>query len=174
MTFYSDTSCSKMASIEAFRLSLDEASRGPLAGLLNFWHRNADAERLPKKAIFYPEEHAALLGYMSLLEVRRGPVNFVFRLVGDHIANLLGKDLTNRSVGEVEPVAFSNLLDRHLLESTDLRQPTVYRVTAQWDVKKICYHRAILPLSRDGGLVDYLLTGSSQCDDTNVGSERLM
>jgi len=102
------------------------------------------------------------------------PVNFVFRLIGDHIAKLLDQDLTNHGVGEVEPAAFSKLLDRHLLESTGLRQPTVCRITATWDVKMICYHRAVLRLSRDGGLVDYLLTGSSHYDDPSAGSERLI
>lgn len=165
---------SELVSIDASPLPLVSARGTAIGGLLEFWHHNAADGLIPRKADFLPEHHAAVLGFINILEVRDRPFEFVFRLMGSRIAKALGVDLTGQSVAKVQPVELSRILHAHLCEATELAAPTLYCVKARREERPVHYLRIILPLSRTGATIDYLLTGSVCGGETTRQAERLM
>ena len=165
---------SELGSIDASSLALSMAQGTAIGSLLAFWNDNADGDAIPRKSDFLPEHHAAVLGFINILEVSGDPPDFVFRLMGSRIASALGSDLTSQSIARVRPIELSRLLHEHLMEAIQLNGPTLYRMTARRDERVVHYLRIILPLSQSGERVNYLMTGSVCGGQVNRRAECLL
>jgi hypothetical protein len=159
--------------IIAERVALDRIADASLAHLHKLWCERRGARTIPAPGDMRPEEFGVALGKINLVEVRRDPLRFVFRVRGTVIAQMHPSTLTGRDVSEIEPPVYRDMLLEHYEEATRLAQPTLYFIRQSRGDASNEYRRMILPLGRPDGVVERLLTASAWEPDF-VEKARLM
>ncbi|HEY1383856.1 MAG TPA: PAS domain-containing protein [Dongiaceae bacterium] len=132
---------------------------GVLRHLVAHWHGMRGGRHMPARADFDPLDVRQALGYISLIEVRRDPLRFYFRLDGSKQVDLFGIDCTRRYLDEVMPADHAAMAAVSYREVVDSRAPRYHRRTIPFHHRLIDYEIVILPLSSDGERVDMLMTG---------------
>lgn len=136
------------------------------AAPLRYLYRDWDARRagrpFPARADFDPLELRYILGNLSLIDVLRDPLRFVFRLHASQNAAHLGADLTGKEVAEmpawVDPASVRAQYE-HVVAT---RAPKARRrVGTHADGIRWEYEVLVLPLSTGGETVDMLMAGMS-------------
>lgn len=134
------------------------------AAPLRFLYRDWDARRagrpFPARADFDPLELRYILGNLSLIDVVRDPLRFVFRLHASHNAARLGADLTGKELAEMPAAANPASVRAHYERVVASRAPQVQRrMGTHADGIKWEYEVLVLPLSTDGAVIDMLMVG---------------
>lgn len=136
------------------------------AASLRCLYRDWDARRagrpFPARADFDPLELRYILGNLSLVDVLRDPLRFVFRLHASQNAARLGADLTGKELAAMpawtDPACVRAQYE-HVVAS---RAPHVrWSVGTHADGSKWEYEVLVLPLSTGGDTVDMLMAGMS-------------
>lgn len=137
-----------------------QSMRSPvLLRLAEHWDSLRRGRRLPARADFDPLDVRYAMGYLSLIEVRRDPLRFFFRLDGTKQVELFGIDCTRRFLDEAMPadhVAMASASYRAVVDSGDA---AYHRRKIAFHERIIDYEVLILPFAEDGHRVDRLLTG---------------
>lgn len=136
------------------------------AAPLRFLYRDWDARRggrpVPTRADFDPLELRYILGSLSLIDVLRDPLRFMFRLHASQNAARLGADLTGKELAEMPATANPASVRAHYERVVASRAPQVQRrVGTHADGIKWEYEVLVLPLSTDGATIDMLMSGMS-------------
>lgn len=152
--------------VRSKKLPLTEMTKG-LRLLYDYWTDLKGDLDIPRKADLRPEELPFLLGAINIIEVRRDPLDFIVRLNGTTIVELQKQELTGRSVRAATPKIYADEVFRHYQEAESTVLPSLYAIMVQRSLIKSAYVRLVLPLSKDGAQVDYLMTASEW--DKNYG-----
>ena len=129
-------------------------------GLRKYWQELASDGEIPSKDALDPLAMKAFLGNIALLDIIRDPLDFRFRLVGEHIqrgadARLKGRLL--REWAEEEQPRAAALLDS-CLECVRTGQPQYFDRSFSMGNAKWRHVCLVLPLL-DEGEIGHLLVG---------------
>ena len=134
----------------------------PLRCLYRDWDARRGGRTCPARADFDPLELRYILGCLSLVDVLRDPLRFVFRLHASNNAARLGADLTGKELAEMPAAADPDRVRAHYELVASSRVPQVQRrkstlaSAVSWE-----YEVLVLPLASDGETVDMLMIGMS-------------
>ena len=115
---------------------------------------------LPRKADLRPEDVPYLLGTINIIEVRREPLDFIVRLNGTKVVELQKQELTGQSIRAATPKIYADEVFRHYEEAFLTAEPSLYAIMVKKNYLSSSYLRLMLPLSKDGSGVDFLMTAS--------------
>lgn len=114
--------------------------------------------RIPRRADFDPAALSYVLGSMSLLEVWRDPLRFRARVHGTSLAQHLGVEFTGKFLDEAPQNKYYRLVTEHLTDVVVNERPSFAWLVNEYEHPPILENESlVLPLSRDGERVDYLL-----------------
>lgn len=130
-----------------------------LRRLLAHWNRMRGARQMPARADFDPLDARYAIGYLSLIEVRRDPLRYYFRLDGTKQVELFGVDCTRRYLDEAMPADHVAMVTRSYSEAVTRREPCYHQRQVPFHERFITYEVLILPFSNDGERTDLLMTG---------------
>ncbi|MDE2228143.1 MAG: PAS domain-containing protein [Alphaproteobacteria bacterium] len=124
------------------------------------WQSRRRERSFPARADFDPLEMKYILGNLSLVEVRRHPLRFFYRVHASNIAARTGFDMTGKFLDQNPDVQHRNLIFDHYLRTLDERRPIAARRERTFTDRVMLDCEALaLPLARDGANIDMLLTG---------------
>jgi hypothetical protein len=140
-------------------LELDDTR---LSRLFAYWLEKRGDRLFPAKAEIDPVEFRYVLGYVTLVDVERGPGpkrsrRYRFRLDGSILVELSGMDYTGRYLDELpgkEYVAFIKKTYDHVV---DRGEPHRYRKNGLFDQRHFSEETLILPLGDNPPNVDTLI-----------------
>jgi hypothetical protein len=135
-----------------------------LERLLGDWDGRRRGRLMPARADFDPVDIKYVIGNLSLVDVRRDPLRFRFRVHATNIAARVGFDLTGKAVDAIADPHYRRLVRDHYLAVVDRRQPVVeFRDRVMTD--KTCLHCEVLalPLADDGETVDRIMSAFVWC-----------
>ena len=148
----------------AKRIAAEDAP-GELRDLYALWLRAAGDRRRPARGDIAPWDMRSVIGRVCLLEAAHDPFDLVYRLDGTLIADNNDQDMTGRSVNEIQPPGYAEIVMRELRTSYDADEPVFWRIVIDLPNGGVTYFRCVLPLSSDGavdaGPPDYLLVAYS-------------
>ena len=125
----------------------------------DYWQSKRDTSGFPRKQLIQPYELKSYLGRISIVSVQRDPDDFVYRLLGSDISDLVMQELSGKSVLAVRPESYARFVFDQFLEARNRAEPIVHLINMWVDSEKQLYQRICLPLSEDGGSsVDYIMT----------------
>ena len=118
-----------------------------LARLLAVWRTAMAGRAMPAKTDIHPDQIAFCLGNLALAEVERDTFRMRYRLVGKRLVTLFGRELVGRYVDEMYPGPFRREIMSHYRLVVDSRRPLFTQREFDLVVKRLGYHRLMLPLS---------------------------
>lgn len=129
-----------------------------LADLLAFWNRSRRGRAMPSRADFLPDDIAAHLGWVILVDVEAEPLRFRFRLIGTGITAALSRDSTGRYLDDLYDPEIYDEAVRPYVHVTRHRQPvrSIGRMVHA-DKEHIHYEALYLPYSETGDRVDMIM-----------------
>lgn len=126
------------------------------------WRSRRRGRSFPARADFDPAEMGYILGNLSLVEVRRHPLRFFFRVHASNIATRVGFDMTRKFLDESPDARFRSLILDHYLRTLDERRPIAARHEQDVTDRTVLNCEALaLPLAHDGENIDMVMTGLS-------------
>ncbi|HNB26060.1 MAG TPA: PAS domain-containing protein [Alphaproteobacteria bacterium] len=130
-----------------------------LRRLLAHWDRIRGLRAMPARVDFDPLDVRYALGFLSIIEVRRAPLRFYFRLDGTKQVELFGIDCTRRYLDEAMPRDHAAMAGDSYRDVVECRAPRYHARKIRFHERIIDYEVLILPFSEDGARVDQLMTG---------------
>lgn len=125
------------------------------------WEARCRAPGFPSRADFDPAAMKYVIGNLSLVEVRRHPLRFYYRVHASNIAARTGFDMTRKFLDQNPDARHRALILDHYLRTLDERRPIAAR-RAQMAIDKMTIldcEALALPLAHDGENIDMLMTG---------------
>jgi len=125
------------------------------------WEARRRAPNLPSRADFDPAAMRYIIGNLSLIEVRRHPLRFYFRVHASNIAARVGFDMTRKFLDQNPDSQLRALILDHYLRTLDERRPIAARRKQMSTDKMVMLdcEALSLPLANDGTNIDMLMTG---------------
>lgn len=151
-----------------YRLPDDRSAWHPaVRQVFDYWLAIAPPGQLPGRQHIAPEDIAPLLPRIVLVEVYRDPLRFRYRLVGTEVAWSRGRDPTGEWIDELNGRNFEALSARYRFV-TDTGCATWRRGQSTWvrDPKHRTVENCLMPLAKDGRIVDMILGVSIVFDST--------
>lgn len=126
------------------------------------WQSRCRGQRFPARADFDPAAMGYILGNLSLVDVRRHPLRFFFRVHASNIAARVGFDMTRKFLDEIPDVRYRSVILDHYLRTLDERRPIAARHEQEVTDRTVLNCEAVaLPLAHDGENIDMMMTGVS-------------
>lgn len=126
--------------------------------LYAYWAGLRSGPRLPGRGDIKPEDFKRLLPTVSLIDVRRDPVDFRLRLAGTGLYSVYGREITGRGLDDVYNSAAADYWRVELGKIVEERRPAVGVHSLSW---RGASHMSILwlrlPLASNGVDVDMIL-----------------
>ena len=141
-------------------LPIEGLNSPKLRAAYDYWCERRGTRAMPSRGDIRPEDMVGVLGSAMLVDVTYDPPDLRYRLFGSDIALAHGADFTGRSVKDIEPEGFNDLIWRQYMEVVASREPRVHKVIYETATKVSNYERITLPLSSQGERVDMLLAVS--------------
>lgn len=140
----------------------DRVRSKSLRSLLAYWEsKERQLGRLPERNDLQPDEMLPFLPFVSLIEVRRNPLSFRFRLVGTGIVGAMGREATNRLVDDDMFGTSTEAVEAFFSIPLDTHGPAYasgeYTVTPSG--RQLGFESLLVPLSGNGQVIDMLLGG---------------
>jgi hypothetical protein len=138
-----------------------EYAQPTLAFLRHYWASKRRGALLPGRSDIDPFEMTAHLGWILLVDVLPGMVDFRYRLIGTRVSQYFLRDCTGKTItesfGPCGPVAIKAILACYRKVARD-RVPLRMFGSAGWLGKEFLdFDNILLPLARDGVTVDMIL-----------------
>jgi hypothetical protein len=131
-----------------------------LARLYSHWQVLCCGSAMPERHAVRPEELHFALGYINLVEIRREPEQFAFRVAGTKVfARRPNADSIN-TVDDITPRVYAALVKDHFREARDRAAPTLYRIFVSNGRDTRSYQRLLLPLAWQDRCPGMLITAS--------------
>jgi hypothetical protein len=130
-----------------------------LAALERHWRAMHPPAGLPGRQHFDPIDVPSLLPWILLVDVAREPLRFRYRVIGTAHVDTLGYNPTGRWFDEAHPDFHQTTVCREFTEVATRGEPTYYRGPLTFVATKgfLEIERLVLPLARNGRIVDMLL-----------------
>lgn len=141
------------------------AIRSPmLQRLQRDWESRCRGRRMPARADFDPVDLKYVLGHLSLVDVRRNPLSFRFRIHASNVAARVGFDLTGKEVDAIADMHYRKLVRDHYTAVVEQRRP-VFKFRDRVMTDNVCLHCEVLalPLGNDGETVDRIMSAFVWC-----------
>lgn len=126
--------------------------------LYAYWAGLRTGPRLPGRGDIKPEDFKRLLPTVSLIDVRRDPMDFRLRLAGTGLYSVYGREITGRGLDDVYNSAAADYWRVELGKIVEERRPAVGVHSLSW---RGASHMSILwlrlPLATNGVDVDMIL-----------------
>jgi len=128
------------------------------------WESRRRGRRMPARADFDPIDLKYVLGHLSLVDVRRDPLRFRFRVHAGNVAARVGFDLTGKAVEAIADVHYRKLVSDHYTAVVEQRRP-VFKFRDRVMTDNICLHCEVLalPLGDDGETIDRIMSAFVWC-----------
>ncbi len=153
--------CSVESQIQEY-IDVGTLTNAALKRLHDEWRSRCRGRNFPARADFDPAAMGYILGNLSLVEVRRHPLRFFFRVHASNVAARLGFDMTRKFLDESPDVRYRSLILDHYLRTLDERRPIAARHEQEVTDRTVLNCEALaLPLARDGENIDMMMTGVS-------------
>ncbi len=131
-----------------------------LQQLYDYWYRVRGTRDVPLRSDIDPLDMRGVLGHVVLLDVKRDPIRFRFRLVGTELARVRGVDLTGRYIDEANVFSAHDALIRFYTRTVTEPCIGLQRGPDKLvDARIGCMFRLALPMSSDGRAIDMILGG---------------
>ena len=131
-----------------------------LQRLYRYWDEKRAGREMPVRDDVDPLDLRYILGQLILVDVLpEEPRRFRIRLHGSELARRAGYELTGKMLDELPTTEFRLLAQRSFTIAVETRRPFHSIRDRLLDNKPRRYEALMLPLSRDGGVVDMLLVG---------------
>ncbi len=143
------------------RIPDDRSAWHPLVQrFYDYWLSIAPPGSLPGRQHVAPEDMAAWLSRLWLLDVYRNPLRYRLRLCGSAMVRSLGQEVTGRWLDEVHPQSVGDQSSCHRFRiAVEHQRPTWRRGVPRWpcapEVKTT--ESLMVPLAADGSTVDKLM-----------------
>jgi len=126
--------------------------------LYGYWASLKHGAKLPSRSDIHPRDFKRLLPTVSLIDVRRDPLDFRLRLAGTGLYSVFGREITGRTLNEVYNSAAAEYWRAELERVVEERRPMVGVHSLSW---RGAGHQSILwlrlPLASNGRDVDMIL-----------------
>jgi hypothetical protein len=126
--------------------------------LYGYWASLKRGARLPGRSDIHPREFKRLLPTVSLIDVRRDPLDFRLRLAGTGLYGVYGREITGRGLSDVYNSAAADYWRGELAKVVEEGRPAVGVHNLAW---RGAGHLSILwlrlPLASNGSDVDMIL-----------------
>jgi hypothetical protein len=146
-------------------LALDSLPDGELRQAYAYWRAQKGAKKFPSRHDISPEGMKPFLSKVMLIDVCHSPLDFIYRVFGTSIVTAHGKDFTGKSVRDLDPPAFAELIWRQYSEVLSIGDAVPHRVRLFAGNQNLNYYRVTMPLSTDGTTIDMLLAVSVESRD---------
>ena len=142
-----------------------------LTALLAYWRGIRGDDVIPRKQRFDPVAIPELLPYIYLWSYDERSNEFLFRLAGEHILAMFGREpKPGMTMADCMPASFVETIRRRYLRIVEERVLMYDRGTVRTsEGKEVSSERIILPLSDDGIAVTHLV-GATIYGDATVGT----
>ena len=131
-----------------------------LRALYDYWRsRHPPEGGLPGRRHIDPVHVPKLLPWIWLVDVQRSPLRFKHRLVGTEQVRAMERDLTGKWLDEVFPLFLGSPSYRQFTAAAERGEIAYRRGKPQFHLSKeyLAVERLLLPLAKDGKVVDMLL-----------------
>ena len=130
---------------------------GRLLRFYRYWKERCGTSAFPARRDIDPIDFTFALGRVSIIEVQRAPIRFVYRLVSTELTEHLGYEMSGKSVEEIPNPAMRlfarGFYERALAHAAPLHETgNVLIDRYEW-----WYEALALPLASDGASIDMLL-----------------
>ena len=122
------------------------------------WQARRRGGKLPARGDFDPADLSYVPGYLSLFDVQRDPLRFVFRLHASNNAQRLGLDLTGKELAAVPNPGLAERIRAQFELAVATRAPVAQLRTGDFADGAWLYEVLVLPLAADGETVDMLMS----------------
>jgi hypothetical protein len=136
-----------------------------LRALLAYWRDKSGQRGMPARRDLDPADFTPLLGGVALVDVLHDPLRFRYRLVGTHIVERLGREMTGQFVSEIPrpQLRHATMKDYELV--VHQRAAVLDQGDEIYDGRRFRYEILRLPLAADGVLVNMILTAAVYGED---------
>ena len=140
---------------------LDEAPK-EIADLVIHWRGLCGSRKYPSRIDIRPMELRPYLGSLCIIEIKGDPLDFVYRLFGSGLTEILQQDMTGRSVLDLPPAEFGQCSFEQLQEAKEIGGPAYFHTEVRYGQPPSTSGatQLVLPLSDDGEVVGGFLTYS--------------
>ncbi|MGB0669918.1 MAG: PAS domain-containing protein [Rhodospirillales bacterium] len=128
--------------------------------VFDYWTSIRDKKGLPQWSdIKLSDLPAAVLPRCTVVDVQTDPLDFHYRFWGSGLTPVVGRDMTGRTVRDLQPDGAMRVLFEHYRDTVQLRWATAHRVefTIEGSMRVATYALR-LPLFADDRTVDKILT----------------
>lgn len=126
--------------------------------LYAYWAGLRHGLKLPGRCDIRPEDFKRLLPTVSLVDVRRDPLEFRMRLAGTGLYGVYGREITGRTLSEVYNSSAADYWRGELTKIVEDRRPAVGVHSLAWrGVSHMSILWLRLPLASNGVDVDMIL-----------------
>ncbi len=138
-------------------LSPDRVNSDRLSRLFRFWKDIRGTQELPSRADFSPEQLGFILGQVTIVDVLRDPLNFRYRLIGTRLEEAGRRGDQGKTLDQVEPPAYRNMIRQTFCQVVDFRQPLCQHISYLHHQNLASCEQLILPFSTTGTEVEVLV-----------------
>jgi len=136
-----------------------------LQALHGYWSGRCAEQRLPGRGDLDPLDIPELLPNLMLIDVTARPLRLTYRLVGTALVGRLGRDTTGLSVEDgYLGDDWEKILPDYLYVIGEGRPCLRFNKARDAQGRCFAYQRLLLPLARDGRLVDMILAAAFWAD----------
>lgn len=133
---------------------------GVLAEIYEYWQEKCGKTRMPSRLDLDPVDLGRNLPHIALVDVFQDPFKLRWRLLGTHITQSTGRDVTNAYFENAYRHPLFNDMIEIYGECVRSRKPIRYFGTASFSGKDyLHFETGHFPLSSDGESVDMLFIG---------------
>jgi hypothetical protein len=143
---------------QARRLPLDQVEAPELRRVVAIWEKARGDRAMPRRADVLPEDFGDALGWVNLIEVWDTPPRYRFRLTGTLIAEVHGRDYTNRTSDDIEPPVYRAMVIATYDEAVAAAAPVAHGIFWAKPHGDLTYVKVSVPFSEDGVRVNMLMT----------------
>lgn len=134
-----------------------------LEQLYDYWKEKCGGRPAPAHTDIDPVEIPELLGYLNIFDVRDDPRDFLVRLNGSRIAEMLGGDITGKLLSEVDWGKDGELCRAAFERCVDECRPLRLETSLAFCGKPYATQRLIvLPLCGESGRIERIITAHAQ------------
>jgi hypothetical protein len=131
-----------------------------LRRLYRYWLSKRAGNVFPSRRDIDPADLAFILGNVILLDVLQEPLGFRFRLMGSHLTQRTGYDLTGRFIDDIPDPERRDFAKAFYGSVVQQRRPQAAQRERIFDNATWSSEFVAMPLSTDGDSIDMLLVGN--------------
>jgi hypothetical protein len=141
--------------------TLDDVESPTLRRFFQYYLGKRGARAFPARADLDPLDFVYALGDITLVDVHYDPLKFSFRLDGSRHVERFGFDLTGRSLDDFPYPEMRQAIFDSYKDVIDHREPRRYFRDLESAGRWFRYETLLLPLSKDGTVIDMIVSAIS-------------